>query len=193
MEEEKDLIGDKFKTAFSNFEPEPPGWVWEGVRAELHPVPKTETLWDRLLSLGFFFEKRTLRYAVFAGIVLVMVLTVIYFGSESRYKIHGHAYAGENRLSHGTAVLFRVSDKVIPWDSASYYRSAIINGEGQYEFKGVVAGKYLLRVSPETSSPAAENFKSSWFEHHESADSCPLIIVAGSDEKADVHLLRKTN
>jgi hypothetical protein len=90
-------------------------------------------------------------------------------------------------------VLFQVSDKQLPWDSATHYRSANIDGNGHYTFPKVVPGKYLLRIAPDEKSESAQKYLPSWFEQYSASDSCHLIIVDFEDVNADVHLIEKEN
>ncbi|MEI7724787.1 MAG: hypothetical protein WCK09_06755 [Bacteroidota bacterium] len=190
--EEKDPIANKFKSAFSDYRGEPPSDVWEHVRRELHPEPKPESLWNRITTFSFFKEMKPGFYFALGGGVVMLFLAIVYLGSSDRYTIHGHAYAGELRLCRGTAVLFRVADKSMPWDSASHYRTAMIDVNGHYQFPKVESGKYLLRIAPDENSEAAKTFRPSWFDQHENPDSCHLIIVENDDENADVHLMSKS-
>lgn len=126
-----------------------------------------------------------------AGAAIIFFLAIVYFASNDHHSIRGHAYAGESRLCRGVAVLFRIADKLKPWDSVSHYRSAIIDDQGNYKFSRVKRGTYLLRISPEESSETAKMFMPSWFDQHESPDSSHVILLKADDVNADVHLLAK--
>ncbi len=191
--EEKDTISDKFKSAFADFEREPPERVWDHLRSKLHPAQKPEN--NRVGIFGYFlFSSRKPGFYLVSGmIVLLLFLTIVYISSGDHYKINGHAYTGEARLCGGTAVLFQVSDKQLPWDSATHYRSANIDGNGHYTFPKVVPGKYLLRIAPDEKSESAQKYLPSWFEQYSASDSCHLIIVDFEDVNADVHLIEKEN
>ena len=187
--EENDPIGNRLRSAFNDYEKEPPARVWENLRRELHPEPKPESVWSRIAGFSFFPERKSGFYLVMGGVAVILFLAVVYIASGDRHSVHGHAYSGDVRLCRGTAVLFQVADKAMPWDSATHYRSAIIDENGQYKFHQVESGKYLLRIAPEGNSEAAKKFLPSWFDQHENADSCHLIIIKNEDVSADVHLI----
>lgn len=189
--EEKDITANKFKSAFADFEVEPPERVWENIRMELHPEPKPENILTRIASFFLIPDRNPGFYFAAGGVVLLLFLAGVYLFSSDQYAIHGHAYSGDVRLCRGNAVLFRVDDKVMPWDSAIHYRSAMIDDHGRYQFPKVEPGKYLLRISPDENSEVARKFMPSWFDQHENPDSCHLIIIENDDIDADVHLIAK--
>jgi len=189
--EENDLIGNKFKSAFSDFEKEPPARVWENLSRELHPEPKLESIWSRIAAFSLFPDRQIGFYLALGGAAVILFLTVVYIASTDHHAIRGHAYTGEVRLCRGTAVLFKVSDKAMPWDSATHYRSVMIDDNGHYQFPKVGTGKYLLRITPDGNSEAANQFLPSWYDQHETSDSCHLIIINDEDVNADVHLMQK--
>lgn len=188
--EEKDTIADKVRATFSDYEREPPAIIWENLRRELHPEPKPESIWARMTTFSLFHGRKPGFYFALGGTAIMLFLAGVYLWSTDNYEIHGHAYAGDVRLCRGTAVLFQVSDKAMPWDSATHYRSAIIDNKGQYHFSNVETGKYLLRIAPDENSEAAKKFLPSWFDQHENPDSCHLIIIENESENADVHLMK---
>ncbi len=189
--EEKDPVGNKFRSAFAEFEQEPPAEAWERLRRELHPEPKTTGIWSTLMSFSFSADRRIGFYLSLGAFILILLLAVVYVASNDRYMIQGRAYTGDVRLCRGTAVLFSVSDKAVPWDSAAYYRSAIVDVNGHFQFPGIKPGKYLLRVAPEGNSETARKFSSSWYDQHVYSGSGHLIIISGNDVNADVHLVKK--
>lgn len=187
-----DSIEQRFKSAFSDFEQEPPARVWENLRHELLPEPKPENLWARIARSSLFQERQMWRYIALAGAAIILFLAVVYIASNEHHAIRGHAYAGEARLCRGIAVLFRVGDKIQPWDSVNHYRSAMIDGNGYYNFSQVEPGTYLMRIAPEERSETAKLFLSSWFDQHENPDSSHVIIISSDDVNADVHLIAKS-
>jgi hypothetical protein len=190
--EEKDPIESKFKSSFSDYEKEPPAKVWENLSRELHPEPTPGNFWTHISPFTLLTQKPLGFYLTLGGIALSLFITTVYFGIRGRHTIRGHAYAGEVRLRHGSAELFQVTDNVMPWDSATHYRSAIIDNYGHFQFTKVRAGKYLLRITPEENSETAKKFLPSWFDQHEKSDSCNLIILQTADLYTDVHLVAKS-
>ena len=186
--EETDPIEKKFKAAFSEFEKAPPAGAWENLRMELHPVPVPAGFWSRIFSFSLLSAKPLTLYISLSGIAILAFFSVIYFGSMSRHTIRGHAYAGSSRLERGTGVLFEVSDKVMPWDSVSYYRSAVVDERGHFQFSRVAEGKYLLRVEPEPGSEIIRIYFPTWHDQHETSDSCSLLIVDRQDITVEMRL-----
>ena len=189
--EDQDPIEQKFKSTFSDFKMAPPASVWENLQRELHPEPKTVNFWAQITRDPVFQERLLKRYLAIAGVAIFLFLAVVYFATSDRHTVRGQAHAGESRLCGGTAVLFRIEDKIKPWDSVKHYRSAMIDDNGNYKFSGVETGTYLLRIAPESSSEAAKKYLPSWFDEHESPDSSHVIIIHTDDVHADVHLIRK--
>jgi hypothetical protein len=189
--EEKDPIENKFKSAFSDFEKEPPASVWENLDKVLHTELQPVGFWARIANWSLFGGLHPAFYLAFAGVSVTLVLAVFYLGSGRHFMVRGHAFAGVTRLCNGTAVLFQVSDKTMPWDSVTHYRSAVVDNYGHFQFPQVKKGKYILRIAPEEFSESASNFLPSWFDQHEKSDSCNLIIIINEDIYADVHLIAK--
>ncbi len=188
--EEKDPIENKFNTTFSGYEQEPPSRVWDNISGKLHPGVKHAGFLARILAFSFFRNKPILFFLTIGGISVSLLFTGVYFGFKNHPTIRGHAYAGEARLNRGSAELFQVADKVMPWDSVTHYRSAIIDNFGHFQFSRVGAGNYLLRIAPEESSEAAKNFLPSWFDRYATSDSCTRITLGNKDVNAEVHLVQ---
>jgi len=190
--DEKDFLENKFRSSFADYEKEPPEGVWENLSRELHPDPVPENIWTRIAVFQVFTERPLGFYLTLGAVVVILLLAIVYFGSTDHHAIRGHAYTGETRLCRGTAVLFKVTDKAMPLDSVSQYRSALIDNNGLYQFSRVENGKYLLRIVPDGNSEAARKFLPSWFDQHTNSDSCHLIIINQEDVNADVHLRRNS-
>ena len=190
--DEEDFLEAKFRSSFAGFEKEPPGKVWENLSRELHPEPVPGNILTRIASFSVFSERRAGFYLTAVAVVITLLLVIIYFGSTDRHAIRGHAYTGETRLCKGTAVLFKVTDKAMPWDSVTQYRSSVIDNDGRYQFSKVENGQYLLRIVPEGNTEASVRFQPSWYDQHGNSDSCHLIILNKEDINADVHLMMKS-
>jgi hypothetical protein len=192
--DEKDPIEEKFRSAFADFEKEPPAGAWESLRAELHPVPLPVPagLWQKFLTVSWLADRSFTFYLSLSLTAVLLSFSVFYFGSFNRREIRGHAYAGTARLQGGTAVLFEVSEKSMPWDSATYYRSAVIDRLGHFRFSRVAAGNYLLRITPERKPEGGQDYMATWYDQRESSDSCRLIRIGKSDETVEVRLKKAT-
>ncbi|MFZ4521668.1 MAG: hypothetical protein ACOYNC_08185 [Bacteroidales bacterium] len=189
--EESDPIEDKFRSSFSDFEKEPPAAVWANLHKELHPVPKPGNLWQRIIGHLHLKSLPLGVYLAFGGISGCLVLGMVYLDYKNHSSIRGHAYAGDLRLHSGSAELFQVDDKTMPWDSATYYRSAIIESSGDFQFTKIAAGNYILRIAPERNSETAGSFQPSWFENCTEPDSCRLIEIRKGDVNVEAHLMPK--
>ena len=188
--EEQDPVDNRFREAVSGFEKEPPARVWEHVNLKLHPLHGPSAVWKSLLKFSLLADMPVSFYLAVSGAALGLFLTIVYFGSSGHHAVRGHAYAGPVRLSAGSAALFRVEDKAMPWDSVTHFRSANIDRYGHFQFSGVPEANYLLRIAPDRNSETGRNYMPTWFDRHETADSCRLIIMHGSDINLDPCLLK---
>jgi hypothetical protein len=189
--EEKDPIEEQFRETFSDFEKEPPPRVWKNLHAELHPLPAPAGFRDQWLSFSLIAQKPLTFYLSISTAALALFFGFIYFGAAEKHTIRGHAYSGESRLQYGNAVLFRVNDLALPWDSLEHYRTDDIDHTGHFRFRRVPAGNYLIRVSPEKGSPESEKYHASWFDRHETADSANVIAMGERDASVEVNLRKK--
>jgi hypothetical protein len=181
-----------FKEKFSGYEQDPPERVWENLEKELKKEPGQGNVQG--ISGGFLtFTKSQLRILILSvTLIVILFLAVVYFTSNDNHAIRGHAYTGETRLCRGTAVLFVVPDKSSPLDSVYYYRSAMIDENGYYQFKKVRPGKYLLRIAPPENSEDAKRFLPTWFDHSSEPGGSNIIVISDDEVNADVHLLIKS-
>jgi RNA polymerase sigma factor (sigma-70 family) len=190
--EEKDPLETRFKSAFSGFEHEPPAESWDNLHAALHPLTQPAGFWSRITNISALLHLHPAFYVAFSGAAFLTFLTVGYFVLTGHHTIRGHAYAGAVRLDGGSAGLFKVADKTLPWDSVSHYRSAIIDHSGHFQFSQVREGNYLLRVAPDEDSEAASGYEASWFDSRETSDSSEVIVVKGGDVNLEVRLVRSS-
>jgi len=190
--ENPDSIEQKFKSSFSEFEQAPSAHVWDNLRNKLHPEPEPGNLWLRKTGSYLLPDRQMRRFIAFAAAAVILALAVVYIASVDQHEIYGHAYAGEVRLCRGIAVLFRVGDKAMPWDTLKHCNSAIIDDNGFYKFSRVEPGIYLLRISPEERSENLKAFLPSWFDQHDNPDSSHTIIITAEDVRADVHLISRS-
>jgi len=189
--EESEKIDKKFRESFTGFDPAPPEEVWEGVRRVLHPRPRYDGFWSRIGDLPQSSPRIFQLSVMISSAAVVLFLIVLWFAYSDHHSIKGHAYAGEARLCRGTAYLFKVEDKVKPFDTIQHFSSANLDEHGSYVFLNIQPGKYLLRVIPEKNSPIAKKYESSWFDQHENLNDAHLIIVGSEDQDIDIHLVPK--
>jgi hypothetical protein len=187
--EEKDPIEDKFRSSFSDYEKDPPVRAWENLVNGLHAEPVPGGFWSHLSLFSLFTKLPLGFYLTLSGITAGLFMTVFYFGFKDHHSLRGHAYVENARLQGGSAELFHVADKAMPWDSATHYRSAIIDKSGHFQFSRVEDGNYLLRVAPDEYGEEARRFSPSWYEKNATSDSCTLVVISGGDVSMEVHLL----
>jgi hypothetical protein len=186
---EQDPIENKFRSAFSDFEQEPPARAWEHLHAELHPEPPMVGFWSRMMGLSPFPNMHPGFYLLFGGISFTVIFSVVFILWGNNHVLRGHAYAGESRLRFGNAELFRVSDHTLPWDSVTHYRSAAIDEYGHFQFFKVEEGRYLVRIAPEAGSAASKKFQATFYDSCERSDSATLIEVITGDLNLNVRLI----
>jgi hypothetical protein len=186
--EKKDLIEDKFRSSFSDFEKEPPSRVWKNVQRNLHQTGP----WSRFLAFLHLSARPLGFYLAWGGVTAGVILTVFLIGTRKHGVVRGHAYAGEARLHNGIADLFCVSDNTLPWDSVAYSRSAMIDNYGHFQFSNIGSGNYLLRITPDKTTGESDKYLPSWYEHDEKSDSCKLIVIDGKDVNVEIQLIEKT-
>ncbi|MEI7982941.1 MAG: hypothetical protein WCI71_14920 [Bacteroidota bacterium] len=189
--EKPDNIEEKFRESFSGFIASPPDRVWEELRNNLHPVTRAEGFWTRFID---FTKPSPVLVRTYTGIAMasvILFLAIVYFVVHDHHSIRGHAYAGETRLCGGSAILYKVEDKIKPLDSIDHYSTVDIDNNGYFLFQRVETGRYLLRISPPVSSETTEKFQPSWFDQHINPDESDMIVIASDDVNADVHLQQK--
>ncbi len=189
--EDKDPIEESFRSALSDLEAEPPARVWESLHMQLHPLPKPAGIWGRVATFSLLADKPISFYFALSSAAIIFFVGILYFGSGGHATVRGHAYAGAERLTQGTSVLFEVADQAMPWDSVTYYRSAKVDHYGHFQFTKVDAGRYLMRVDPGGNSELASAYLPTWFDRHAAADSGRLIMINRGDVNLDAHLLKK--
>jgi len=189
--EEYENMEKKFREAFAGYEPAPPEQGWSRLRSNLQPEPRYDGFLSWITDLPQS-SPRFFRLSIgFTAAAVMLFLVIIWFSSGNHSTIRGHAYAGELRLCKGTAYLFRVEDKALPFDSLKNIRSSEIDEKGYYQFSQIKSGKYLVRISPQEFSEGYKHFLSSWYDQHISPDSAHLIMIGAEDLTVDVHLLPK--
>ena len=188
---EFDDIESKLRGTFDDFEQDPPEKVWEGIRKTIHADTQKEKFRSRLFDFSLSRPRLVRLYAVLAAASVIIFLLIVFFTSSNKLTIRGHAYAGEIPLCRGTAVLFKVADKVEPIDSLQQHGSVSLNEKGFYRFTKVNPGKYLIRVVPLWNSEQDKYYHSSWNDQHIVPELSHVIPVESEDLIVDVYLMPK--
>ncbi|MCX6280932.1 MAG: hypothetical protein NTU51_03145 [Bacteroidetes bacterium] len=189
--EEKDNIEDIYRKAFTGFEPPPPGQAWEKVKAELHPAELDKSKFSSLKERFSVFSRSPNLYPLLATAAMVLLLIMIWFSYSHKHNISGHAYAGETRISRGTAFLFQVYDKAKPYDTVILIQTAPVDNNGYYRFSGIIHGNYFLRVNPLPGTDITKNFMPSFYNQDSASSEAVIIKVDNDDPTVDIHLLPK--
>jgi hypothetical protein len=188
--DENDSIDQKFKTAFTGFEQEPPPEAWDRLHAVLHPPVPPKGLLARIAALLLAGDKPLSFYLAIAGISLGLFSGIYYFGFNGRYAIRGHAYVGELRLKGGVATLFESTDKTLPWDSLEYSRSDNIDEFGHFRFARLKPGRYLLHIAPADDRSGKNKYLPTWYKGLDKSDSARVLSIENRDLTIEIYLLR---
>jgi len=185
----KDNIEEAYGKAFSEFEQPPPDQAWEKIRAALHPEEKKKGKMSGLKHRLTGFSRSRNLYPLLAAAAMILLLLVTWFSYSHKHNIHGHAYAGEARLCMGTAYLFKVYDKVKPYDTVMLIQSAPVDNNGYYQFVGVDQGNFLIRINPLPGSDITRNFIPSFYDQGSSSAEANVIKIDQEDPSVDIHLI----
>ncbi|TSA28641.1 MAG: hypothetical protein D4R67_03490 [Bacteroidetes bacterium] len=138
---------------FRDFEAEPPPQVWQAIRARLG---------DGLPGLGWRFTPDHLaawirpRYRLYPALTalgLALIALFIWMSVWPAHQIRGTACVNQDALARGTAYLFRVHDRHVPFDSVLFYGKTELDSSGRFEFRNIPTGSYLLRIQVHPESP----------------------------------------
>ena len=189
--QEKDPLEEHYKRTFSGFEPQPPGQAWEKIRTRIHPPDvrkgRMAALKDRLAGLRHSGNL----YPLLAAAAMVLILVFIWFSYSHKHSIRGHAYAGEARMCLGTAYLFKVYDKVKPFDTVLLVESVKVDDKGFYQFLGIDRGNYLIRVNPLPGTDITGKYLPSFYDQDSALPEAKIIRIDNEDPTVDIHLVPK--
>ncbi|MCX6287037.1 MAG: hypothetical protein NTY96_07980 [Bacteroidetes bacterium] len=189
--QEKDTIEDYYRKAFTGFEPPPPEQAWEKIRVGIHPLEaKKGRLSGLRKNFAGFSHSRNL-YPLLAAAAMVLLFIMIWFSYSHKHNIRGHAYAGEVRICKGTAYLFKVYDKVKPYDTVLLLQSVPVDGNGYYQFNGIDHGNYFIRINPLPGTDVTRNFIPSFYDQDAASSEANVIKIESEDPTVDIHLLPK--
>ena len=187
--QEKDSIEEYYRKAFSEFQPEPPQGTWERIRFVLHPESEKKSGLSGFRSiLGHFVGSRYL-YPVMASAAMVLLLMMIWFSYSNKHFIRGHAYAGESRLCRGTAFLFKVYDKVKPFDTVKLIQAVPVDTKGFFQFSDIDHGNYLIRINPVAGSEAMRSYIPAFFDQDSAFSEANLVRIEKDDPVIDIRLI----
>jgi len=187
--QEKDPIEEYYRKAFTGFEPPPPDQTWEKIRTGIHPpdVKKGRMVILKGRIAGYSHSGRL--YPLLATAAMVLLLFIMWFSYSHKHNIRGHAYAGETRICMGTAYLFKVYDKVKPYDTVLLVQSVPVDNKGFYQFHGVDQGNYFIRINPLPGTEVIRNYIPSFYDQDSVASEANIIRIETEDPTIDVHLV----
>jgi len=189
--QEKDNIEDYYRKVFSENEPPPPGQAWEKIRSVLHPEEVKQKRFPGLAGIITGLGKSRNLYPLLATAAMVFLLLIVWFSYSHKHSINGHAYAGESRICTGTVYLFKVYDKVKPYDTVMLIQTVPVDNKGFYQFLGIDHGNYFIRVNPFPGSEITRNFIPSFYDQDSATGEATIIKIEKEDPTLDVHLLPK--
>ena len=187
--QEKDPIEEYYRKAFSGFEPPPPEQAWEKIRTGIHPQEARKGRMAGLKSRLAGFGHSPRLYPLLAAAAMILLFIIIWFSYSNKHNISGHAYAGETRICMGTAYLFKVYDKIKPYDTVLLVQSVPVDDKGFYQFRGVDHGNYFIRVNPLPGTEVTRNFIPTFYDQDSASSEAHIIRIETEDPTVDIHLV----
>jgi hypothetical protein len=188
--QDNDQTAQHFKEAFREYEVQAPQGSWENIRSSLHPEVSPGVRSRVKHTLNTF--RSSPQFYPWLGVAATLLLVILIWASYSeRHRISGHAYAGDSRLTSGTAYLFRVYDREKPYDTVMLLQKARIDQQGYYSFPGIEDGKYLVRINPLPGSEISLGYLPSFFGQKSDSTEATLIMISREDPVADVYLINR--
>jgi hypothetical protein len=187
--QENDPIEECYRNAFSGFEPPPPERAWEKIRKGIQPGDVKEGRVAVLKKMLIDVAHSGKLYPLLATAAMILLLIIIWASYSNKHSIRGHAYAGETRISRGSAFLFRVYDKVKPWDTVKLVQSVPVDANGYYQFNGLVHGNYMVRINPWPGTEITRYYLPSCYNQDSAGAEVNLIRIEGDDPTIDIHLV----
>ena len=187
--QEQDNIEEYYRKVFTEFEPPPPAHAWAKISSRLHPPEGNSS---GIMSLKKILANAMLSrnlYPLLATAAMLVLIFFIWFSYSNKHIIRGHAYAGETRLCMGTAFLFKVYDKVKPYDTVKLLQTVKVDANGFYQFIGLDQGNYMIRISPQPGSEMTRTYLPSFYNQDSASADANLIRMGNEDSSIDIHLL----
>lgn len=154
----------RVRELFRDFEAEPPLQFWNSISARLAgEQPETHSSWSWRHIVGWFQPMNHL-YPILTGVGLVLIALFIWLVVKPSNDMKGQAFVGQDELTSGTAYLFRVHDKVIPYDSVGFAGKRELDSTGHFAFNGFPSGSYLLRVHIHPDSPYSPKYHHGYYK-----------------------------
>ncbi len=187
--QDTDPIEERYRNAFSGFEPPPPEHAWEKIRKGIQPEGTKEGRMAAFINKLANFGNSPRLYPLLASAAMILLLIIIWTSYSNKHSIQGHAYAGETRICRGTAYLFKVYDKVKPWDTVRLIKSVPVDDNGFYQFGGLNHGNYMIRINPLPGAEITRNFMPSFNDQDSAAAKVNIIKIDREDPTVDIHLV----
>lgn len=177
---------------FRNFEPEPPPGAWDAIRTRLDAEPpgvKRRSVFDRQ---GAWFPPRHRLYPALTVMGAALIVFFVWIGTRPGHRIHGTVLINQEELSRGTAFLFRVHDRLKPFDSVYFYRKMEIDSAGRFDFRNVKPGAYLLRIQVHSDSSSNPVYRHAYYGDQVHWHSSTLIHTGQAENTYVIRIPERT-
>lgn len=153
----------RIRELFRDFEAEPPPQSWNAISTRLAGEIHGKTSHQWFGGLAGWFQPVNHLYPALAIVGIVLIALVIWIDMKPTSRIKGQALIDESELARGTAYLFRVRDRVIPYDSVSFFGKMELDTNGRFYFGHVPSGLYLLRIHVHPESQYSEQYNHGYY------------------------------
>lgn len=175
------------KELFRDFETEPPPQTWTTIRSRLDGEKYgTSSPW-KISDLFSWFQPVNRLYPALALAGLFLITLFIWMVVKPSHQIKGQAFADQTELTKGTAYLFRVHDKITPFDSVGFFKKMELDSEGHFVFDDIPAGSYMLRIHVHQDSPYIRHYLHGYYGDQLHWDSARIV---STDQPQDSYVVR---
>lgn len=185
---EKNEIERHIKSTFESFEVDPPAETWENIQQYMFQPGFSQELreqWDRITH---WFRSPVYGYSALVAISILVVVLYVWIGTEGVHHISGHAFAGKENLTAGTAYLLRIHDHSKPFDSVRITHQTSLDLSGKFEFHRVPEGIYIIRINVSPTSPLYQSCRYGYSGSKLCWENAEMLTVNGKQENIAIHL-----
>ncbi len=175
QEENDHKTPQHLRELFRDFEAEPPRQSWNMIRTRLAQDIQDDKAPSTLSHMLGWFRPVNRLYPALTIVGLILIALFIWLGINPSHHIKGNAFVGEDKLDRGTAYLFRVQDKITPFDSVRFWQQKELDSTGYFAFQKVPSGNYLLRIHVHPLSPYFFQYKHGYYRDQLHWNNATLI------------------
>jgi len=165
----------RFRELFRDFEADPPPQSWDVIRSRLAGRTRDKKTPWLLNTMVEWFQPMNRLYPALTVLGVVLIALVIWLGIGPSNNIKGQALIDNTELARGTAFLFRVRDRAIPYDSVRFFGKLDLDSIGRFEFGRVPSGLYLLRIQVHPKSQFSKHYNHGYYGDQIHPDSATLV------------------